>query len=126
MSTNISAATSYASSGTSSSTGASTTNCSALAKYCGNCDACNPCCNCPTNCCWSGNVTQVFNNLELLSDCSSTTTIATPAAKFCVGSTLCVAGTALCILCMCMCYFSCSKKPVPVILKGAESGNAKE
>jgi hypothetical protein len=29
-------------------------------------------------------------------------------------------------LCMCMCYFSCSKKPVPVILKGAESGSAKE
>jgi hypothetical protein len=126
MATNISAATSYASSGTSTSTGASNTNCSALAKYCGNCDGCNPCCNCPTNCCWSGNVSKVFDNLEVLGDCSPTTTIATPAAKFCVGSTLCVAGIVVSVLCICMCYFSCSKKPVPVILKGQENGNAKE
>lgn len=109
-----------------SSSGASTSNCTALEPYCGNCNACNPCCNCPINCCWSGDVSEVFKNLDLLCDCSSTTTIATPAAKFCVGSTLCLGGTALCILCMCVCYFSCSMKTVPVILKGAESGNPKE
>jgi hypothetical protein len=124
MTTNISAATSYASSATTSSTGAGGPNCSALAKYCGNCDACNPCCNCPTNCCWPGNVSQVFNNLELLGDCSPITTIATPPAKFCVGSTLCLGGTVVCILCMC--YIISYKKPVTVILKGNESGNSKE